>query len=173
MWFMMYRLDGQLLDGPLPQDRTHYFKAYGSYAFPFGLTVGVVGYGRSGLPVSTQLSVRNSYIYPNGYGDLGRLPFTVWGDIYVEYALKIAGKYNVSLNLQVNNFTNTKTWQAKSYAPNRTTMEISNEEFLSETFDWQTALDTPGDPYWKNTAFNTFTSRYGTWTARIGARFSF
>ncbi|MCK7476290.1 MAG: hypothetical protein M0C28_00895 [Candidatus Moduliflexus flocculans] len=37
MWFMMFRLDGQRLDGPLPQDRTHYFKAYGSYAFPFGL----------------------------------------------------------------------------------------------------------------------------------------
>jgi hypothetical protein len=173
MWFMMYRLDGQLLDGPLPQDRTHYFKAYGSYAFPFGLTVGVVGYGRSGLPVSTQLSVRNSYIYPNGYGDLGRLPFTVWGDIYVEYALKIAGKYNVSLNLQVNNFTNTKTWQAKSIAPNRTTMDISNDDFLSKTFDWQAALDTPGDPFWKNTVFNQFTSRYGTWTARFGARFSF
>jgi hypothetical protein len=173
MWFMMYRLDGTLLDGPLPQDRSHYFKAYGSYAFPFGLTVGVVGYGRSGLPVSTQLSVRNSYIYPNGYGDLGRLPFTFWGDIYVEYALKIAGKYNVSLNLQVNNFTNTKTWQAKSIAPNRNTMEISNEEFLSGTFDWESALDTPGDPYWKNTVFNQYTSRYGTWTARFGARFSF
>ncbi|HUT07426.1 MAG TPA: TonB-dependent receptor [Candidatus Latescibacteria bacterium] len=173
MWFMMYRLDGQLLDGPLPQDRTHYIKAYGSYAFPFGLTVGVVAYGRSGLPVSTQLSVRNTYIYPNGYGDLGRLPFTVWGDIYAEYSMRIAGKYSIAFNLQVNNFTNTNTWQAKSIAPNRTTMEISNEEFLSTTFDWQSALDTPGDPYWKNTVFNQFTSRYGTWSTRLGVRFSF
>ena len=173
MWFMMFRLDGQRLDGPLPQDRTHYFKAYGSYAFPFGLTVGVVGYGRSGLPVSTQLSVRNSYIYPNGYGDLGRLPFTVWGDIYAEYAFKIAGKYAISLNLQINNFTNTKTWQAKSIAPNRNTMWIEDWQFLAQDFDWQAELETPGDPYWKSVIFNKYTSRYGTWTARVGARFTF
>ncbi len=173
MWFMMFRLDGQRLDGPLPQDRTHYFKAYGSYAFPFGLTVGVVGYGRSGLPVSTQLSVRNSYIYPNGYGDLGRLPFTVWGDIYAEYAFKIAGKYAISLNLQINNFTNTKTWQAKSIAPNRNTMWIEDWQFLAQDFDWQAELETPGDPYWKSVIFNKYTSRYGTWSARVGARFTF
>ena len=173
MWFMMFRLDGQRLDGPLPQDRTHYFKAYGSYAFPFGLTVGVVGYGRSGLPVSTQLQVRNSYIYPNGYGDLGRLPFTFWGDIYAEYTFKIARKYSIALNLQVNNFTNTKTWQAKSIAPNRNTMSIEDWQFLAGDFDWQAALDTPGDPYWKSIIFDKYTSRYGNWSTRLGARFSF
>jgi hypothetical protein len=173
MWFMMFRLDGQRLDGPLPQDRTHYFKAYGSYSFPFGLTIGAVAYGRSGLPVSTQLSVRNSYIYPNGYGDLGRLPFTVWGDIYAEYTFRIAGKYNIALNVQVNNFTNTKTWQSKSIAPNRNTMWIEDWQFLAENYDWQAALDAPGDPYWKSIIFNKYTTRYGTWSARIGARFSF
>jgi hypothetical protein len=173
MWFMMFRLDGERLDGPLPQDRTHYFKAYGSYAFPFGLTVGVVGYGRSGLPVSTQLQVRNSYIYPNGYGDLGRLPFTFWGDIFLEYAFRIKGKYAISLNLQVNNFTNTKTWQTKSIAPNRNSMSIEDWQFLAQDFDWEAELETPGDPYWKNTIFNNFTNRYGSWSARFGARFSF
>jgi hypothetical protein len=173
MWFMMFRLDGQLLDGPLPQNRTHYFKAYGSYAFPFGLTVGVVGYGRSGLPLSTQLQVRNSYIYPNGYGDLGQMPFTVWGDIYAEYTFRIAGKYNIALNVQINNFTNTKTWQTRQNAPNRNTMWIEDYQFLAGNYDWQAALETAGDPYWKNIAFNKNASRYGTWTARFGARFSF
>ena len=97
----------------------------------------------------------------------------MWGDIYVEYALKIAGKYNVSLNLQVNNFTNTKTWQAKSIAPNRTTMGIEDWQFLAGTSTGRRHSNTPGDPYWKNTIFNNYTSRYGTWTARVGARFSF
>ena len=64
LWFMMYEMDGTAIDGPLPQDRTHYFKAYGSYTFPFGLTVGFVAYGRSGNPISTQLDFNNSYIYP-------------------------------------------------------------------------------------------------------------
>jgi hypothetical protein len=173
MWFMMFRLDGQRLDGPLPQDRTHYFKAYGSYSFPFGLTVGFVGYGRSGLPRSTQLSVRNSYIYPNGYGDLGRLPFTFWGDIYVEYTFKIGSRYNIALNIQVNNFTNTKTWQGYLNSPNRNTMWIEDWQFLAQDFNWQAALEEPDDPYWKNVAFNQYSTRYGTWTARFGARFSF
>jgi hypothetical protein len=173
MWFMMYRLDGELLDGPLPQDRTHYIKAYGSYSFPFGLTVGVVGYGRSGLPLSTNLAVRNSYIYPNGYGDLGRLPFTMWADIYLEYSLRIAGKYNVAINFQVNNVTNTKTWQAEVTRPNRTNMGITDEEFLSKTYDWEAALNAPGDPYFKNAQMGMFSSRFDNWTTRLGFRFSF
>ncbi len=169
MWFMMYQMNGDLLDGPLPQDRTHYIKAYGSYSFPFGLTVGVVAYGRSGLPKSTQLSIRNTYMYPNGYGDLGRMPFTAWADLYVEYTLKIASKYNLSLNVQVNNVTNTKTWQTYVAAPNRTTMAVSDEEILSKTFDYTTRLA----DYWPNAQYNHYATRYGTWTARFGARFSF
>lgn len=174
MWFMMYLLNGELLDGPLPQDRTHYIKAYGSYAFPFGLTVGVVGYGRSGLPVSTQLQMRNTYIYPNGYGDMGRTPFTMWGDLFLEYTLKIAGKYNVALNFQMNNFTNTKTIQSYSRAPNRNTMWIEDYQILSKTYDWEDALyNDPDDTYFVNTAYGLWSSRYGTWSARVGARFSF
>ncbi len=46
LWFMAFDLQGNDLKGPLPQDRTHYIKAYGSYAFPFGLTVGVVAYSQ-------------------------------------------------------------------------------------------------------------------------------
>jgi hypothetical protein len=173
MWFMMYRLDGQLLDGPLPQDRTHYIKAYGSYSFPFGLTVGFVGYGRSGLPLSTNLDVRNTYIYPNGYGDLGRLPFTLWADIYIEYSLRIAGKYNVAFNFQVNNVTNTKTWQGQVTRPNRQTMSISDAQILSKSFDWEAALAAPGDPYAINAQMGKFTTQFDTWSTRLGFRFSF
>ena len=78
----MYDGKGKNLDGPLPQDRTHYFKAYGTYAFPFGLTVGVVGYGRSGLPVTTKLHMNNRWMLVENRGDMGRLPFTFWADLY-------------------------------------------------------------------------------------------
>jgi len=73
-WFMPYQADGTELGGPLPHDRTHYIKAYGSYSFPFGLTVGLTAYGRSGLPLSTRLNMNNRYIYPENRADLGRLP---------------------------------------------------------------------------------------------------
>jgi len=119
-WFMPYKADGTELDGPLPHDRTHYIKAYGSYAFPFGLTVGLTAYARSGLPLSTRINLCNAYMWPNGYGDLGRLPWTAWADIFLEYTLRFGGKYSAAINLQINNFTNTKTIQSRVYDLNRT-----------------------------------------------------
>jgi len=168
-WYMMYDITGNVVDGPLPQNRTHYFKAYSSYAFPIGLTVGVVAYGRSGNPISTQLGCKNSYMYPNGYGDLGNLPFTLWADIYAEWAIKISGRYTVALNAQINNVTNTKTWQYASQGPTRNTMGISDAELLTGTFDWEARVPS----YRPNDMFGMYTSRLGTWSARIGTRFSF
>ncbi len=172
-WWMMYKFDGTLLDGPLPQDRTHYIKAYGSYAFPFGLTIGATAYARSGLPMSTQLAMNNAYMYPNGYGDLGRLPWTIWADLYIEQTIKIAGKYNLGINLQVNNVTNTHNWITYGNAPNRIGLFVSDAQILSKTYDWQAALNAPGDPYWKNLDFNKFNSQFGSWSTRLGFKFTF
>ncbi len=169
MWFMMYQMNGDLLDGPLPQDRTHYIKAYGSYSFPFGLTVGAVAYARSGLPKSTQLNIRNTYMYPDGYGDLGRMPWCAWADLYIEYTLKLGAKYNLAINFQVNNVTNTKTWTTYEDTPNRITMAVSDEEILSGTFNWR---DHVAD-YWPNAQYNRYVNQFGTWTTRLGLRFSF
>lgn len=167
-WNMAYDMQGNVLDGPLAHDRTHYFKAYGSYAFPFGLTVGFVGFGRSGQPLTHGLSLNNVNIYVNNRGDLGRLPFTAWANLYVEYALRLGGT-SVNINLNIDNVTNTKTWQAQDTTPNRETMRATDDEILSKNFDWQSKLaDHDPDP-----RFGKFTSRYGTWRARLGFRFSF
>jgi len=168
-WYMAYMMNGQPLNGTLPQDRTHYLKAYGSYTFPFGLTVGVVGYARSGLPISTQLQLNNTYMYPVGYGDLGRMPFTVWADVYVEYALKIAGKYHAAINLQFNNITNTKTWQIYNQAPTRDTMDVSYADILSKTYDWTQHTA----PYRPNSMYGLGTNAFGIWSTRLGFKFSF
>ncbi len=168
-WWMMYQIDGTPLNGPLSQDRTHYAKVYGSYAFPFGLTVGAVGYLRSGNPISTQLQADNAYFYPLGYGNLGRTPLTAWADFYIEQTIKVAGRYNLGINLQINNITNTKTWQWYDQAPNRYTMAISNEQFLSKTFDWQSALV----DFRPNLDYGLGYSRFGTWSVRLGFKFTF
>jgi hypothetical protein len=169
LWFLAYDFQGKELSGLLPQNRTHYIKAYGSYVFPFGMTVGFVGYARSGYPLTTNLNANNVGIYPNNRGDLGTLPFTMWADLYVEYALKLSGKQTLAFNLQVNNVTNTKTWQSMDTSVNRTGMNFSDDEILTQTTNWETLL--PG--YWPNAAFGMYTSRFGTWSARFGARFSF
>ncbi|MDH7493818.1 MAG: TonB-dependent receptor, partial [Candidatus Saccharicenans sp.] len=171
-WFMAYDVYGNVLKGPLPHDRTHYIKAYGSYVFPFGLTVGLTAYGRSGLPLTTRLYMNNRYIYPENRADLGRLPFTVWADIFVEYAYKFAGKYSVAVNLQVNNFLNTKTIQSKITDLNRNSIWADDEEILDGTLannyrDWVTSMGNP------HPAFGQWSTRFGTWSARLGFRFSF
>jgi len=172
-WYLMYTWEGNLLDGVLPQDRAHYLKAYGSYTFPFGLTAGAAAYGRSGLPISTRLLVNNLYMYPEGFGDLGRLPFTVWADLYLEYALKIAGKYQAAINLQINNVTNTKTWQSMATLANRTSMSYSDELMLAILKNEPIAWEALVIDYYPNAQYGHYSTRFGTWSARLGLRFSF
>jgi len=169
LWFERYDIHGNALDGTLPADRSHYLKIYGSFAFPFGLTVGVVGYGRSGLPLSTTLSFNDMTVFAEGYGDLGRLPFTAWADVYIEYNVRLAKKYRINLNATIYNVTNTHTIQAYNTTPNRTMMRATVPELLTKTYDWKTTLPN----FWPSIAYQQWTSRYGPWSARVGARFSF
>jgi hypothetical protein len=173
-WFMGYDGYGRELDGPLPQDRTHYFKAYGSYSFPFGLTVGAVAYGRTGWPMTTKLLFNSKYFYPEGRGDMGRMPFTFWADLYLDYSLKIAGKYRASINLQINNMTNTRTPQSYIMTYNRSTYS-GNPYFvklLAGTFvdTYKADVATQGI---KHQMYGEWDSLFGTWSTRLGFKFSF
>jgi len=195
LWFMMYEMDGTAVNGTLPQNRTHYIKAYGSYSFPMGLTLGFAAYGRSGNPISTRLNFNNSYIYPEGYGDMGNLPFTAWADVYAEWAIKIGGRYTVAFNAQMSNVTNTKTFQNANYIPTRNSMNIPDDllldgtavdpsttlvDSLGRTYYWvdRMAYYRPnvsyiGSPEAQATPQKGLNERFGTWTLRFGARFSF
>jgi hypothetical protein len=169
VWFSAYDLRGNVLHGPLPQDRTHYLKLYGSYSLPFGLTIGLTGFAASGYPLTTTLRINDGSVYPNNRGDLGRLPFTAWADIYLEYTVKIARGCRASVNLQIDNFTNTKTWQDEVTEVNMIGMYVSDEEIMSKTFDWQALLP----DYLPNPTFGMYSTRFETWSARLGFRLSF
>jgi hypothetical protein len=171
-WFIMYDASGKVLRGPLPQDRSHYLKAYGTYAFPFGLTVGVVAYGRSGLPLTTRLFLNDRYIYPENRADLGRLPFTFWADLYLEYALKLGNRYRASINLQINNVTNTKTIQSKISDLNLDGIYADYPQILDGTLarDYNAMILDAGDT---NAGFGKWEWRFGTLSARLGFKLSF
>jgi hypothetical protein len=171
-WFMGYDGQGKVLDGPLPQDRTHYFKAFGSYTFPFGLTVGIVGYGRSGLPQTTKILYNSKYFYVNGRADLGRLPFTAWADVYLDYALKIGNKLRASINLQVNNITDTDTIQSKVTTADRQSFTGYTTQILDGTFarDYMSIIASRGIAH---PAFNQWETRFAPWSARLGFKLSF
>jgi hypothetical protein len=171
-WYIMYDAMGKNLDGPLPQDRTHFFKAFGTYSFPFGLTVGVVGYGRSGFPVTTKLYMNNRWMLVNNRGDMGRLPFTFWADLYLDYTFKIGDKYRASINLQVNNVTNTKTVQSKIYTVNLDGIYVDNAQILDGTLarDYKQLVLDANDV---NSAYGKWETRFYPWSARLGLKFSF
>jgi Carboxypeptidase regulatory-like domain/TonB dependent receptor-like, beta-barrel len=168
-WFGPYDLRGNVLRGPLPQDRTHYLKLYGSCRLRFGLTVGLTAFATSGYPLTTTLLINDASMYPNNRADLGRLPFTAWGNIYLEYALPFAGRARASVNLQIDNFTNTKTWQDKVTEVNLFSMYVWDEDIMSGSFDWQAALPDA----LPNPMFGMYSTRFETWTARLGFRLSF
>ena len=171
-WFMGYDGQGKVLDGPLPQDRTHYFKAFGSYRFPFGLTVGIVGYGRSGLPLTTKVLYNSKYFYPLGRADQGRLPFTAWADIYFDYTLNLGKRLRGSINLQINNVTNTDTIQSKVMNADRQSFTGYTNEILNGSFakDFQSIIASRGIAH---PMYNQWDSRFGTWSARLGFRLSY
>jgi len=171
-WFMGFDGQGNSLDGVLPQDRTHYFKAYGSYAFPFGLTVGAVAYGRSGLPQSTKVLYNSKYFYVNGRNDLGRLPFTVWADLFMEYAIRLGGSARAAINLQINNITNTDTIQSLIATPNRSSFTGYHDQILDGTFatDYLSIIESRGIAH---AAYGDWESRFGPWSGRLGLKFSF
>jgi hypothetical protein len=177
LWFERYDIHGNAYDGILPSDRSHYFKAYGSYAFPFGLTVGFVGYGRSGLPRNTNLSFNDMQVFPDGYNDLNeRLPFTAWADLYLEYNLRIFNKYTVNLNATINNITNTKTIQGYYDRYNYNMLRMTDDELLAQKTnykDWKSIVDqnVSGDKL--DPRYGMWTSLFGSWSWRMGARFSF
>jgi len=177
LWFERYDIHGRPLDGILPSDRTHYIKGYGSYAFPFGLTIGIAAYGRSGLPRTTNLSFNDMQIFPDGYFDTGkRLPFTFWADMYVEYNLRIANKYTVNVNATFSNITNTKTIQGYYDRYNYTMLRLTDAELLAQKTnykDWKTLVDQKITVDKLDPRYGMWTSRFGTWSWRLGARFSF
>jgi hypothetical protein len=110
-WYLMRDITGKPLDGPLPGDRPHYFKLYGSYIFPFGLTVGTVVNAMSGMPVSTVWNAIVAGLRPFNRMDLGRTPFLWFTNLYVEYGIKIGGSRRLSVNLNIDNLFNIATAQ--------------------------------------------------------------
>ncbi len=142
MWFTSYDQFMKPIDGPLATDRPHYFKAYASYVFPFGLTLGTVLNAYSGVPFTTEILVNGQQgYYPYNRFDTGkRSPFTVSADIYAEYALKL-GKNSLQLSLNVRNLSDAKTAQRIFGFYNQDNVYVTDEELMSGTVDMKSRVE--------------------------------
>jgi hypothetical protein len=108
LWYLGYDKSLKPIDGALPSDRPHVFKVYGSYAFPFGLTVGGIFNAMSGTPITEDWILDAAGYFPFNRGNMGRTPFLTYANIYAEYNLKL-GKNTLQLSVNVDNVYDTKT----------------------------------------------------------------
>ncbi|MEN6561004.1 MAG: TonB-dependent receptor [Acidobacteriota bacterium] len=167
LWYLAFDRNLKPVDGVLPGDRTHYFKAYGSYTLPFGLTAGLIVNAYSGLATSTEWALDVQGYLPNGRNDLGRSPFTLFANAYLAYQFKV-GKNSFEVNLNVDNVTNTKTAQRIYAIYNQGTVTVP-EDVIASGSGWDINDYSPVlDPRFKQKM-----NFYGPISARVGLRFSF
>jgi hypothetical protein len=108
MWDAKGNLDPQ---GPLATDRTHVFKTYGSYTFPFGTQLGLNFYLGSGTPLTTYVNTINgTEVFVEGRGDMGRTSVLNYTDFLLSQEVPLASSnQRLRFELQVLNLFNQKT----------------------------------------------------------------
>ena len=142
LWMTAYDQYMKPIDGPLATDRPHYFKAYASYVFPWGLTLGGVVNAYSGVPFTTEIQVNGQQgYYPYNRFDTGkRSPFTVSADVYAEYRMKL-GRNSLQLSLNIRNVTDAKTAQRIYGFYNRDDVYISDEDLITGQTDVKSLVE--------------------------------
>ncbi|MFW6160072.1 MAG: TonB-dependent receptor [Acidobacteriota bacterium] len=130
LWWHNIDKNGGYIEGLLNTDRPHQFKFYGSYRFDWGLTVGLVANGMSGIPITRELHTGLEGYYPDGRATDGRTPFLFYADFYAEYNLKVTDRYRIQLNLNVDNVLDTKSARRIYGLMNQTSVILTDEERL-------------------------------------------
>ncbi len=98
--------------GHLSGDRTHQFKANGSYEWDFGLNLGATFQYLSGTPIS-KLGYHDGYgryeLFIDPRGTEGRTPDTTRLDVNLAYNLKLVGTHKLRLMLDITNLLDSQT----------------------------------------------------------------
>jgi len=167
-WLIAYDKNLDPIDGLQETDRTHFFKLYGAYTFPFGLTTGAVINAMSGTPITERWWVLGAYssFMPYNRANLGRHPFLWFANLYAEYNLNL-GKTKLNFNVNVDNVFNIAT--TTLYWPIRTLrqLQVTEDQVLSKDWELETSGYVPDARFKKDYLF------YPPITARLGIKFIF
>jgi hypothetical protein len=166
LWYLAYDVNLNPIDGALPGGRPHYFKLYGSYTFPFGLTTGLIVNAMSGIATSTEWAMDVQGYLPYNRNDLGRTPFLWFTNTYVAYQFKL-GSSRLEFNLNVDNLFNVKTAQRIYAIYNQGADAVGDARIAQGGWDINN-YDPVLDPRFKKEM-----DFYAPITARLGVRFSF
>jgi len=187
VWWMSYSSSGRPdpVYGYLPTDRPVVAKAFGSYHFPFGLTVGIVANWMSGIPTTTEFYVdRANGYFPFGRNDLGRTPSLYFVNLSAEYNLKI-GKNTLQFLFDVDNATDNDTaifnYRRLNWGTPRwrdlvggqanviPTIKAGFDPMASKNSTWPN----PKNTWYPHPMYNKANVWYQPMTARLGVKFIF
>jgi hypothetical protein len=143
LWYMVRDQNMNVNNGPLTTDRPHQLKAWGSYVFPFDLTIGFFASGMSGVPVNRSLGVPEDMMVDGRLSD-GRTPFLFLANLYAEYNLHLADRYVVQFNVNVDNLFDTATAR-RIYSGMATDYITLTDELLAQGFTVNAANNTVTD----------------------------
>jgi len=166
LWNLAYTKDLEPQDGPLNTDRTHFFKFYGAYSLPMGLTLGGVVNAMSGTPITEEWIVGATGYYPFNRGNLGRTPFVWFVNVYAEYNLNLGGRYRLQFNLNIDNLLNVDTARRQWSRLTRGAVAVTNDELITKQWDL------PAD-YLRDPRYGQSMEFYPPISARIGVKFIF
>jgi hypothetical protein len=134
----------------------------------------------SGVPFTETWSILSTYWYPfdRGYSREGtsgnnlvqdRTPFLWFANAYAEYNLRLADRYTVQFNVNVDNLFDTST--ARRLYGYRTYygLDVSEDMILSQSFD----LDTPNINYVQDAWYKKEMEFYPPISVRLGVKFIF
>jgi hypothetical protein len=109
---MMFDERGEAVNGPLPADRPHQFKAQLIYDFSFGTSVGLNAYVANGTPVTRMANVLGPFSYPVAYlgrESDGRTPTFSQLDVLLRHEIHLGGEKRLQLELNALNLFNQRT----------------------------------------------------------------
>jgi hypothetical protein len=177
LWWHMWDKNLDEIVGLLNTDRPHQFKIYGSYVFPFGLTVGTVMNGMSGIPVTRELHTGLEGYYPDGRLTDGRAPFLFFADLYAEYNLRVTDRYRVQFTVNVDNVLDVSTARRLYTRMNYTSTVLTDAERLAGwTYDNTTHTVTTNSrvlTYKPDPRYLMEMGFYPPISARLGIKFIF
>jgi hypothetical protein len=170
-------------DGPLPQDRPHYFKFDGYYIFDFKsaghLTTGARFRALSGTPVNALgrhhlYGVNEAFLLPRGA--MGRTSFETGLDLKVAYGRQLRRGMTLEVFTDLFNVFNS---QGVFRVDNAYTYDRANPVVGGDYEDliWLKAQNASGaetnNPVRRNLNFQNPSVRYSPFSARLGARLTF
>jgi hypothetical protein len=126
LWFLSYDSYGNLVDGPLNTERPHQLKAFGTYDFPFGLSISGFFRAMSGTPITRIVSMEHVEVMVENRMSDGRNPMWSQADLFVSQSFRPfadPGK-RIELSLNISNLLNQDTALRTYRLMNKTTATV-------------------------------------------------